>query len=135
MAVVLLVLIPAHVGAALKHHFWDRHDVLQGMLPQIPDWEWNAYWRMDPRPDGRRVPPGPVISSIEQKFEHVGAGEAIAIVPFAPSYGRPDIVGVPITDAPPLHVVLATRAGENGRLVATFRKHAATLLLPERPPG
>lgn len=36
---VLLVLIPAHVGAALKHHFWDRHDVLRGMLPEIPDWE------------------------------------------------------------------------------------------------
>jgi len=37
--IVLLVLIPAHVAAALKHHFWDRHDVLRGMLPQIPDWE------------------------------------------------------------------------------------------------
>ena len=37
--ILLLVLIPAHVGAALKHHFWDRHDVLKGMLPEIPDWE------------------------------------------------------------------------------------------------
>jgi len=37
--ILLLLLIPAHVGAALKHHFWDRHDVLQGMLPDIPDWE------------------------------------------------------------------------------------------------
>lgn len=35
--IVLLVLIPVHVGAALKHHFWDRHDVLRGMLPEIPD--------------------------------------------------------------------------------------------------
>ena len=33
----LLILVPAHVGAALKHHFWDRHDVLRGMLPEIPD--------------------------------------------------------------------------------------------------
>lgn len=39
LIVLLLVLIPAHVGAALKHHFWDRHDVLRGMLPEIPDWE------------------------------------------------------------------------------------------------
>jgi len=39
--ILLLVLIPAHVGAALKHHFWDRHDVLQGMLPEIADWEDN----------------------------------------------------------------------------------------------
>ena len=37
--ILLLLLIPAHVGAALKHHFWDRHDVLKGMLPEIPDWE------------------------------------------------------------------------------------------------
>ncbi len=33
----LALLVPAHVGAALKHHFWDRHDVLEGMLPEIPD--------------------------------------------------------------------------------------------------
>lgn len=44
--IVLLVLVPAHVAAALKHHFWDRHDVLRGMLPQIPDWEDH---RQDPR--------------------------------------------------------------------------------------
>ena len=37
LVLVLLVLIPLHVGAALKHHFWNRHDVLRGMLPEIPD--------------------------------------------------------------------------------------------------
>ncbi len=37
--ILLLVLIPAHAGAALKHHFWDRTDVLQAMLPEVPDWE------------------------------------------------------------------------------------------------
>jgi cytochrome b561 len=36
---MLLVIVPLHVGAALKHHFWDRHDVLSGMLPEIPDSE------------------------------------------------------------------------------------------------
>jgi cytochrome b561 len=35
--IVLCVLIPAHVGAALKHHFVDHHDVLQGMLPHLED--------------------------------------------------------------------------------------------------
>ena len=33
----LALLVPLHVGAALKHHFWDRHDVLEGMLPEIPE--------------------------------------------------------------------------------------------------
>jgi len=37
--ITLLLVIPLHVGAALKHHFWDRHDVLRGMLPEIPDAE------------------------------------------------------------------------------------------------
>jgi len=48
--IALLLLIPAHVGAALKHHFWDRHDVLKGMLPEIPDWE------DDPEAGSRNVP-------------------------------------------------------------------------------
>lgn len=39
LIILLLVLIPVHVAAALKHHFWNRHDVLRGMLPEIPDWE------------------------------------------------------------------------------------------------
>jgi cytochrome b561 len=50
--ILLLLLIPAHVGAALKHHFWDRHDVLRGMLPEIPDWE-------DRRASRTRKPPAP----------------------------------------------------------------------------
>lgn len=37
LIVLLVVMIPLHVGAALKHHFWDRHDVLLGMLPDLPD--------------------------------------------------------------------------------------------------
>lgn len=41
---VLMILVPLHVVAALKHHFWDRSDVLRGMLPEVPDWE-------DPRAD------------------------------------------------------------------------------------
>lgn len=49
---VLMLLIPVHVFAALKHHFWDRNDVLRGMLPQIPNWE-------DPRVDPNRKPSGP----------------------------------------------------------------------------
>jgi len=36
---LLMLMIPLHVGAALKHHFWDRNDVLAGMLPRIPDVE------------------------------------------------------------------------------------------------
>lgn len=36
---LLMLIVPLHVGAALKHHFWDRHDVLRGILPEVPDAE------------------------------------------------------------------------------------------------
>lgn len=35
--VLLSLLVPGHAGAAIKHHFWDRDDVFEGMLPEIPD--------------------------------------------------------------------------------------------------
>ncbi len=35
--VALVLLVPLHVGAALKHHFWDRDDVVRGILPEIED--------------------------------------------------------------------------------------------------
>ncbi|GGC02306.1 cytochrome b [Novosphingobium endophyticum] len=35
--IVLTLLVPAHAFAALKHHFWDQHDVLEGMMPEVPD--------------------------------------------------------------------------------------------------
>ena len=37
LVIVLLILVPLHVGAALKHHYVDRHDVLEGMLPELPE--------------------------------------------------------------------------------------------------
>lgn len=43
---VLMLMIPLHVGAALKHHFWDRNEVLSAMLPEIPD--------LDPPPEVQR---------------------------------------------------------------------------------
>ena len=52
LVMLLILIIPAHVGAALKHHFWDRHDVLRGMLPEIPDVE-------DPRGAGQHKPREP----------------------------------------------------------------------------
>ena len=35
--VLLTLLVPVHAFAALKHHFWDRNDVLEGILPEVPD--------------------------------------------------------------------------------------------------
>jgi len=39
--ILLTLLVPAHAGAAIKHHFWDRDDVFEGMLPEVPDTSWH----------------------------------------------------------------------------------------------
>lgn len=36
LVISLLLLIPVHVGGALKHQFVDRDDVMHGMLPVLP---------------------------------------------------------------------------------------------------
>ncbi|MCO6006909.1 hypothetical protein NE236_18135 [Actinoallomurus purpureus] len=98
---------------------------------------WSAYWRIDPRPDGRPAPDGPVIDALEDKFELVASGEAVAI-----SAGhnlralRPDLTSIPLDGVDPAHVVLATRANDRSRLVAAFRKYAqAHLTGPEPVPA
>src|SRR5262249_28431215 len=58
---------------------------------------WNAFWRIDPRPDGRRAPDGPFIEALEDKFEVIAAGEAVAITAgFRGNSLRPDITTVPL---------------------------------------
>ncbi|MEV4177670.1 LysR substrate-binding domain-containing protein [Nonomuraea sp. NPDC049709] len=106
-------------------------DIADEPLPRLadPDPAWEAYWRIDPRPDGRPAPDGPLIAGIEDKFEPIAAGEAVAIAA-GPIFVnlRPDLISIPLEGVEPSHVVLATRAGDRNRLVAAFRKSARALL-------
>lgn len=56
---ILVIIVPLHVIAALKHHFWDRHDVLRGMLPDIPD----AKGHPAVTPHNAPAPPAPPASA------------------------------------------------------------------------
>ena len=111
-------------------------DIADEPLPRVrnADPAWSAYWRIEPRPDGRRAPDGPIIEALEDKFEVIAAGDAIAIaaVPHGHSL-RPDLTAVRLEGVEPSHVVLATRAEERGRLVAGFRKIAMSLLTGPDP--
>jgi DNA-binding transcriptional LysR family regulator len=102
-------------------------DIADEPMPRIrhSDPAWSAFWRIDPRPDGRRAPDGPFIDAIEDKFEVIASGQAVAIT--AGWHGnsiRPDITTIPLKGVEPCHVVLATRAGDRSRLVSAFRKLA-----------
>ncbi|WIV55758.1 LysR family transcriptional regulator [Amycolatopsis nalaikhensis] len=106
-------------------------DIADEPLPRAADPEWDAFWRIDPRPDGRPAPDGPHLSAMEDKFELVASGQAVAIVPVGPgsvSSLRPDLTTVPLEGVEPAHVAVATRAGDRSPLVASFRKCAEAVL-------
>jgi DNA-binding transcriptional LysR family regulator len=105
-------------------------DIADEPLPRVLDAAFNAFWRIDPRPDGRPAPDGPLIQAVEDKFEFIANGEAVAIIPAPGGLGslRPDLTTVPLEGVEPSHVVLATRADDRSRLVADFRKYAEAQL-------
>ncbi|MFJ4651499.1 LysR family transcriptional regulator [Nocardia sp. NPDC088792] len=111
-------------------------DIADEPLPRLADPAWNAFWRIDPRPDGSRAPDGPLVTTLEDKLELIAAGEAVAIVPAGDKIVtfRADLTAIPLEDVEPSRVVLATRAGDTNRLLADFRKCAHALLTgPESP--
>jgi DNA-binding transcriptional LysR family regulator len=105
-------------------------DIADEPIPRLPDPAWNAYWRIDPRPDGSPAPDGPLVEAIEDKNELIASGQAVAVIPAGVAVGspRPDLTTIPLDGVEPSHVVLATRAGDRGRLVTAFRKCAQALL-------
>jgi DNA-binding transcriptional LysR family regulator len=112
-------------------------DIAEEPIPRFPDQEWNAFWRVDPRPDGRPAPDGPLVEAIEDKNELIAAGQAVAIIPGGlPGEGhRPDLTTIPLEGLEPGHVVVATRADDRSRLVSGFRKCARSLLTGDHEPG
>ncbi|MER7642413.1 MULTISPECIES: LysR family transcriptional regulator [unclassified Streptomyces] len=109
-------------------------DIADEPVPRFPDEEFNAFWRVDPRPDGRPAPDGPFVRELEDKLEAIAAGEAVAMVPAgAVRKGlRLDLTTVPIEGVAPVPVVLAARAGEETRpLLADFRACAEEHLHPD----
>ncbi|MFF1920912.1 LysR family transcriptional regulator [Streptomyces sp. NPDC058221] len=95
----------------------------------------DAFWRVDPRPDGSRAPDGPLVEDLEDKLELIASGRAVSIVPGIEGPSRPYLTTVPLRDVEPSHVVLAVRADERSRLVAAFRALAQSLLTGPTPAG
>jgi DNA-binding transcriptional LysR family regulator len=93
---------------------------------------WDAFVNTDPRPDGSHPQPGPVIRTMDEKLEHVAAGQAITFLPASAAafYVRPDIVYVPVRDIPPHPVALAWDAARTSGLVTDFARTAAAAARP-----
>ncbi|MFF3517776.1 LysR substrate-binding domain-containing protein [Streptomyces sp. NPDC002573] len=87
----------------------------------------SAFWRIDPRPDGRPAPDGPLIDAAADQFELIAGGQAVSIS-VATGTLRPDLTTVPLEGVEPSHVVLATRAHDRNPLVTAFRGFATSAL-------
>ncbi|WP_255951374.1 LysR family transcriptional regulator [Streptomyces odontomachi] len=136
---------PRALMMSVGHRLADREfvtldDFVDEPLPQGPDPHCNAFWRIDPRPDGSPAPEGPFVEDIEDKIELIASGQAVAIIPAGEHVNRlrPGLKAVALHGVEPTRVVLATRADDRNTLVAAFRRLAETHLAappPERQPA
>jgi DNA-binding transcriptional LysR family regulator len=131
-----LVLLPLGHPLAGKESV-TLDDIAGEPVPKMNDPLWDAYWRIDPRPDGRPAPDGPLVSALEDKNELIAAGQAVAIVPAGVYNGqvRPDLTTVPLHGVEPGQVVLACRAGPERSIVTRFRRAAVNALPGPAGPG
>jgi DNA-binding transcriptional LysR family regulator len=62
------------------------------------------------------------LRSVEEKLEHVAAGHGIIVLPLSATryYSRPDVAYVPVRDAEPDQVYLATEATRRSKLITLF---------------
>jgi DNA-binding transcriptional LysR family regulator len=88
---------------------------------------WNAFWSMDPRPDGSQPRHGPLVHDMEEIVQYVRAGNGVAFLPAAISaaFPRPELAYVPLTDVPAGQVALAWEAARVSALVSAFATAAA----------
>jgi DNA-binding transcriptional LysR family regulator len=76
------------------------------------------------------APGGTPIRSVEEKLEHVAAGDGIIVLPLSATqhYSRPDVVYVPVLDAEPDQVSLAFVEGRDAYPVSDFVAAARALV-------
>ncbi|KPI00802.1 transcriptional regulator, LysR family [Actinobacteria bacterium OK074] len=96
-------------------------DFADEILIGYPDPAYDAFWRLDPRPDGRPAPAGPVVSGAQDKLELVADRQALALAPAGGGYVtlRPDLTAVPVEGIAPCRVALATRGQDDREITAT----------------
>jgi DNA-binding transcriptional LysR family regulator len=115
-----LRLIPLYAEPRLvalpEHHPFARRRTLR-----MADLEGDRHLRyLEPvRVDGTRTT---LLRGVEEKLEYVAAGHGIILLPRSATqhYWRPDVVYVPVADAEPDEVLLATEARRRSKLITAF---------------
>jgi DNA-binding transcriptional LysR family regulator len=91
---------------------------------------WNAFWTVDPRPDGTQPKPGPAVHDMEEIIEYVRAGRGVVFLPIAiaAAFPRTDMAYVAITDIPLGQVVLAWSDNSHSPYVTALAESAQVTL-------
>lgn len=110
-------------------------DIAAEPMPRVGDPSWDAFWRIDPRPDGRPAPGGPVIEDVAELADYLAGGAGVLI---APADSRlpdlhPDLVTIPLGGVEPARVAIARRAGAAGALVDAFTDCARRYVTAGQP--
>ncbi|MFJ8142829.1 LysR family transcriptional regulator [Streptomyces sp. NPDC096013] len=97
-------------------------DFADEALVRYADAAYDAFWRLDPRPNGRPTPEGPLAASAADKLELIASGQALALAPASGEHTslRHDLTTIPVEGIEPCRVVLATRAEDRRPLVEYF---------------
>ncbi|MCW2986667.1 MAG: transcriptional regulator [Conexibacter sp.] len=75
-----------------------------------------------------------ILRGVEEKLEYVASGHGIIVLPLSATrhYRRPDVVYVPVTDAEPDEVLLATEASRRAPLLQAFTAAARVAAAEDR---
>jgi DNA-binding transcriptional LysR family regulator len=126
------------LAVSARHRLADRESVTladvgrESVLsnpPQIPD-----YWAetLAPRlpPSARPTRRGPVYATVQEMLALIGAGKGVFPFPEQAThyYQRPDVVFVPIRDAPPFEWVFLWRRGNGTARIRAFAQTAQDTL-------
>lgn len=97
-------------------------DFADEALVRYTDVAYDAFWRLDPRPDGSPAPRGPLVVTTADKLELIAGGQALALAPAGGEHMplRYDLTTIPVEGIEPCRVVLATRAGDHRPIVKKF---------------
>ncbi|WAP60176.1 LysR family transcriptional regulator [Streptomyces sp. S465] len=129
-----VLLVPAAHRLAGKESIGPADFADEPLVPCTgPAATWTGFWRLEPRPDGRPAPLGPlVIDTFEDKLELVAEGRAVAVLPAGDrrSTLRDDVATIPIHGIEPCQVAVVTRGDDRNPLIAHFRESARKHLMP-----
>lgn len=90
---------------------------------------WDAFWQLQPRPDGTRRPVGAVVSNEEEWLDAIIRGHAISTTALsaAAQYPWPGVSYVPAEDLDPVTLAIAWRTDRPNQLVANLVELAREL--------